>query len=155
MFKKLQTIYQIIRLFSLFSEKQVIHAFTAFTLSQLDEEWVQCLKTSVLYKDNAVVMDFNPLPLSRKGKSHGAVLWMEYHLTADISVSTGLVQISNEKVLLQSNFIISPSLLGLQCWKMSLSWPCLIYIVLLIKLFGCYVNWTSRAVCIFVGRLLT
>uniref|UniRef100_A0A8C3L754 Protein arginine methyltransferase 7 n=1 Tax=Chrysolophus pictus TaxID=9089 RepID=A0A8C3L754_CHRPC len=29
--------------------------------------------------------------------SHGAVLWMEYHLTADISVSTGLMQISNEK----------------------------------------------------------
>uniref|UniRef100_A0A669QUI7 Protein arginine N-methyltransferase n=1 Tax=Phasianus colchicus TaxID=9054 RepID=A0A669QUI7_PHACC len=35
--------------------------------------------------------------LLRKGKSHGAVLWMEYHLTADISVSTGLMQISNEK----------------------------------------------------------
>ncbi|NWR74371.1 ANM7 methyltransferase, partial [Centropus unirufus] len=35
--------------------------------------------------------------LLRKGKSHGAVLWMEYHLTADISVSTGLMDISNEK----------------------------------------------------------
>ncbi|NXV59144.1 ANM7 methyltransferase, partial [Molothrus ater] len=35
--------------------------------------------------------------LLRKGKSHGAVLWMEYHLTADISVSTGLMQLSNEK----------------------------------------------------------
>ncbi|NWW70423.1 ANM7 methyltransferase, partial [Climacteris rufus] len=35
--------------------------------------------------------------LLRKGKSHGAVLWMEYHLAADISISTGLVQISNEK----------------------------------------------------------
>ncbi|NXT04401.1 ANM7 methyltransferase, partial [Prunella fulvescens] len=35
--------------------------------------------------------------LSRKGKSHGAVLWMEYHLAADISVSTGLMQLSNEK----------------------------------------------------------
>ncbi|XP_009884748.1 PREDICTED: protein arginine N-methyltransferase 7 isoform X3 [Charadrius vociferus] len=35
--------------------------------------------------------------LLRKGKSHGAVLWMEYHLAADISVSTGLLQISNEK----------------------------------------------------------
>ncbi|XP_043350985.1 protein arginine N-methyltransferase 7 isoform X4 [Dermochelys coriacea] len=35
--------------------------------------------------------------LLRTGKSHGAVLWMEYHLTADISVSTGLVQISDEK----------------------------------------------------------
>uniref|UniRef100_A0A8C8RCS6 Protein arginine N-methyltransferase n=1 Tax=Pelusios castaneus TaxID=367368 RepID=A0A8C8RCS6_9SAUR len=35
--------------------------------------------------------------LLRAGKSHGAVLWMEYHLTADISVSTGLVQISDEK----------------------------------------------------------
>ncbi|NXP18357.1 ANM7 methyltransferase, partial [Scytalopus superciliaris] len=35
--------------------------------------------------------------LLRKGKSHGAVLWMEYHLDADISISTGLMQISNEK----------------------------------------------------------
>ncbi|XP_075621960.1 protein arginine N-methyltransferase 7 isoform X2 [Balearica regulorum gibbericeps] len=35
--------------------------------------------------------------LLRKGKSHGAVLWMEYHLAADISVNTGLMQISNEK----------------------------------------------------------
>ncbi|NXC18476.1 ANM7 methyltransferase, partial [Corythaeola cristata] len=35
--------------------------------------------------------------LLRKGKSHGAVLWMEYHLAAAISVSTGLLQISNEK----------------------------------------------------------
>uniref|UniRef100_A0A8C3UYG9 Protein arginine N-methyltransferase n=1 Tax=Catharus ustulatus TaxID=91951 RepID=A0A8C3UYG9_CATUS len=35
--------------------------------------------------------------LLRKGKSHGAVLWMEYHLAADISVSTGLIQMSNEK----------------------------------------------------------
>ncbi|XP_010126413.1 PREDICTED: protein arginine N-methyltransferase 7 isoform X2 [Chlamydotis macqueenii] len=35
--------------------------------------------------------------LVRKGKSHGAVLWMEYNLAADISISTGLMQISNEK----------------------------------------------------------
>ncbi|NXF16902.1 ANM7 methyltransferase, partial [Rhodinocichla rosea] len=35
--------------------------------------------------------------LLRKGRSHGAVLWMEYHLTADVSVSTGLMQLSNEK----------------------------------------------------------
>ncbi|NXS52830.1 ANM7 methyltransferase, partial [Brachypteracias leptosomus] len=35
--------------------------------------------------------------LLRKGTSHGAVLWMEYHLAADISISTGLMQISNEK----------------------------------------------------------
>ncbi|NWI38781.1 ANM7 methyltransferase, partial [Picathartes gymnocephalus] len=35
--------------------------------------------------------------LLRKGRSHGAVLWMEYHLAADISVSTGLMQMSNEK----------------------------------------------------------
>ncbi|NXY46582.1 ANM7 methyltransferase, partial [Ceuthmochares aereus] len=35
--------------------------------------------------------------LVRKGKSHGAVLWMEYHLAADIFVSTGLMQMSNEK----------------------------------------------------------
>ncbi|NXA54393.1 ANM7 methyltransferase, partial [Nothocercus julius] len=37
------------------------------------------------------------LNLLRKGKSHGAVLWMEYHLTADTSVNTGLTQISNDK----------------------------------------------------------
>uniref|UniRef100_A0A8C3HD99 Protein arginine N-methyltransferase n=1 Tax=Chrysemys picta bellii TaxID=8478 RepID=A0A8C3HD99_CHRPI len=41
--------------------------------------------------------------LLRTGKSHGAVLWMEYHLTADISVSTGLVQISDEKGSCQWN----------------------------------------------------
>ncbi|NWR36591.1 ANM7 methyltransferase, partial [Tachuris rubrigastra] len=34
---------------------------------------------------------------SVEGKSHGAVLWMEYHLAADISISTGLMRISNEK----------------------------------------------------------
>ncbi|NWZ95580.1 ANM7 methyltransferase, partial [Nesospiza acunhae] len=45
----------------------------------------QCLRTEGSVK------------LLRKGKSHGAVLWMEYHLTADISVSTGLMQLSNEK----------------------------------------------------------
>lgn len=48
---------------------------------------------------------FDPLPLPRKGKSHGAVLWMEYHLAADISVNTGLMQISNEKVFLQPNLL--------------------------------------------------
>ncbi|XP_060131933.1 protein arginine N-methyltransferase 7 isoform X3 [Zootoca vivipara] len=35
--------------------------------------------------------------LTKTGKSHGAVLWMEYHLTPSISVTTGLVQVSNEK----------------------------------------------------------
>lgn len=58
-------------------------------------------KLSVLYK----VTRFDPPPLPRKGKSHGAVLWMEYHLAADISISTGLIQISNEKVFLQSNLL--------------------------------------------------
>ncbi|KAJ6666089.1 hypothetical protein lerEdw1_000993 [Lerista edwardsae] len=37
------------------------------------------------------------LNLQRAGKSHGAVLWMEYHLIPGLSVSTGLVQVSNEK----------------------------------------------------------
>ncbi|XP_044290062.1 protein arginine N-methyltransferase 7 [Varanus komodoensis] len=37
------------------------------------------------------------LNLSRTGRSHGAVLWMEYHLTPGLSVSTGLVQHSDEK----------------------------------------------------------
>ncbi|XP_007429234.1 protein arginine N-methyltransferase 7 [Python bivittatus] len=35
--------------------------------------------------------------LSRCEKSHGAVLWMEYHLAPNISISTGLVRDSNEK----------------------------------------------------------
>uniref|UniRef100_A0A6I8N9Z8 Protein arginine N-methyltransferase n=1 Tax=Ornithorhynchus anatinus TaxID=9258 RepID=A0A6I8N9Z8_ORNAN len=35
--------------------------------------------------------------LLKPGKSHGAVLWMEYQLTADSSVSTGLLRASNEK----------------------------------------------------------
>nr|XP_056718496.1 protein arginine N-methyltransferase 7 [Euleptes europaea] len=35
--------------------------------------------------------------LSRTGKSHGAVLWMEYNLTSSLSVSTGLVKVSDEK----------------------------------------------------------
>ncbi|NXP73040.1 ANM7 methyltransferase, partial [Ramphastos sulfuratus] len=35
--------------------------------------------------------------LLRNGRSHGAVLWMEYHLAAGISINTGLMQISNEK----------------------------------------------------------
>ncbi|XP_072836614.2 protein arginine N-methyltransferase 7 [Pogona vitticeps] len=37
------------------------------------------------------------LSLSRPGKSHGAVLWMDYHLTGSLSISTGLLQVSNEK----------------------------------------------------------
>ncbi|XP_077166899.1 protein arginine N-methyltransferase 7 [Paroedura picta] len=35
--------------------------------------------------------------LLRTGKSHGAVLWMEYNLTSSLSVSTGLVKVSDEK----------------------------------------------------------
>ncbi|XP_037306713.2 protein arginine N-methyltransferase 7 [Pungitius pungitius] len=31
------------------------------------------------------------LPFIRKGRCHGIALWMEYHLTADISVSAGLI----------------------------------------------------------------
>uniref|UniRef100_A0A8C6XQ58 Protein arginine N-methyltransferase n=1 Tax=Naja naja TaxID=35670 RepID=A0A8C6XQ58_NAJNA len=37
------------------------------------------------------------ISVSRCAKSHGAVLWMEYHLAPNISISTGLVQDSNEK----------------------------------------------------------
>ncbi|XP_029464522.1 protein arginine N-methyltransferase 7 isoform X2 [Rhinatrema bivittatum] len=37
------------------------------------------------------------LKLIRDGDAHGAVLWMEYHLTEEISVNTGLLQILNEK----------------------------------------------------------
>ncbi|XP_018421871.1 PREDICTED: protein arginine N-methyltransferase 7 [Nanorana parkeri] len=35
--------------------------------------------------------------LVRSGRCHGVVLWMEYQLTEDISVSTGLLEVSNEK----------------------------------------------------------
>ncbi|XP_026569941.1 protein arginine N-methyltransferase 7 [Pseudonaja textilis] len=37
------------------------------------------------------------ISVSRCAKSHGAVLWMEYHLAPNVSISTGLVQDSNEK----------------------------------------------------------
>ncbi|XP_063294767.1 protein arginine N-methyltransferase 7 [Pelobates fuscus] len=37
------------------------------------------------------------LNLVRSGESHGMVLWMEYQLTEDISVSTGLLQVSEER----------------------------------------------------------
>ncbi|KAH0619498.1 hypothetical protein JD844_000160 [Phrynosoma platyrhinos] len=35
--------------------------------------------------------------LARIGKSHGAVLWMEYQLVPSLIISTGLVQVSDEK----------------------------------------------------------
>ncbi|RXM31221.1 Protein arginine N-methyltransferase 7 [Acipenser ruthenus] len=35
--------------------------------------------------------------LSRKGRCHGVALWMDYHLTDDISVSTGLTQPPNQQ----------------------------------------------------------
>ncbi|XP_072278976.1 protein arginine N-methyltransferase 7 [Pyxicephalus adspersus] len=35
--------------------------------------------------------------LVRSGRCHGVVLWMEYQLTEDISISTGLLDISKEK----------------------------------------------------------
>lgn len=37
------------------------------------------------------------LPLLRSGRCHGVVMWMEYHLTEDITVSTGLVGPIGEK----------------------------------------------------------
>ncbi|XP_069509791.1 protein arginine N-methyltransferase 7 isoform X2 [Ambystoma mexicanum] len=37
------------------------------------------------------------MKLIRNGTCHGAVLWMEYHLTDDITVSTGLLRIADEK----------------------------------------------------------
>ncbi|KAK1163431.1 protein arginine N-methyltransferase 7-like isoform X1 [Acipenser oxyrinchus oxyrinchus] len=37
------------------------------------------------------------VPLSRKGRCHGVALWMDYHLTDDISVSTGLTQPPNQQ----------------------------------------------------------
>ncbi|KAL7978804.1 hypothetical protein Chor_013293 [Crotalus horridus] len=43
------------------------------------------------------LMNEGIINLSRCAKSHGAVLWMEYHLAPNISISTGLVQDSNEK----------------------------------------------------------
>ncbi|XP_056666083.1 protein arginine N-methyltransferase 7 isoform X3 [Monodelphis domestica] len=35
------------------------------------------------------------ISLQRPGRSHGVVLWMEYHLTAESSISTGLIQMLN------------------------------------------------------------
>lgn len=43
-----------------------------------------------------------PRPISRRGRSHGAVLWMEYHLTADSTVSTGLLKPAEDEVVLCS-----------------------------------------------------
>ncbi|PIO39494.1 hypothetical protein AB205_0136680 [Aquarana catesbeiana] len=37
------------------------------------------------------------MSLVRSGRCHGIVLWMEYQLTEDISVSTGLLEVSEEK----------------------------------------------------------
>lgn len=37
-------------------------------------------------------------PSNRSGVGHGVVLWMAYQLTEDISVSTGLLQMSDEMV---------------------------------------------------------
>lgn len=34
----------------------------------------------------------------RPGRSHGAVLWMEYHLTPDSTISTGLLKPAEDKV---------------------------------------------------------
>ena len=39
-------------------------------------------------------------PTPRPGRSHGAVLWMEYHLTPDTAVSTGLLKPADDKVVL-------------------------------------------------------
>uniref|UniRef100_A0A5F8GWA1 Protein arginine N-methyltransferase n=1 Tax=Monodelphis domestica TaxID=13616 RepID=A0A5F8GWA1_MONDO len=38
------------------------------------------------------------ISLQRPGRSHGVVLWMEYHLTAESSISTGLIQMLNAQV---------------------------------------------------------
>ncbi|XP_067574673.1 protein arginine N-methyltransferase 7 isoform X1 [Pseudorca crassidens] len=37
------------------------------------------------------------IELKRSGRSHGAVLWMEYHLTPDSTVSTGLLKPAEDK----------------------------------------------------------
>lgn len=39
-------------------------------------------------------------PAPRPGRSHGAVLWMEYHLTPDSTISTGLLKPAEDKVVL-------------------------------------------------------
>lgn len=41
-------------------------------------------------------------PTPRPGRSHGAVLWMEYHLTPDSTVSTGLLKPAEDKVVLRT-----------------------------------------------------
>ncbi|XP_004393400.1 PREDICTED: protein arginine N-methyltransferase 7 isoform X2 [Odobenus rosmarus divergens] len=37
------------------------------------------------------------IELKRPGRSHGAVLWMEYHLTPDSTISTGLLESAEDK----------------------------------------------------------
>ncbi|RXM95571.1 Protein arginine N-methyltransferase 7 [Acipenser ruthenus] len=44
-----------------------------------------------------VVKSEGSVTLSRKGRCHGVALWMDYHLTDDISVSTGLTQPPNQQ----------------------------------------------------------
>ncbi|KAM9301559.1 protein arginine N-methyltransferase 7 [Gastrophryne carolinensis] len=45
---------------------------------------------------NADVTSEGSINLVRTGRCHGVVLWMEYQLTEDISVSTGLLDVSEE-----------------------------------------------------------
>lgn len=49
-----------------------------------------------------------PWPVSRRGRSHGAVLWMEYHLTTDSTVSTGLLKPAEDEVVLCSGPVGGP-----------------------------------------------
>ncbi|XP_063168825.1 protein arginine N-methyltransferase 7 isoform X2 [Candoia aspera] len=63
---------------------------TSDPLKVLTFDFQQAVPEHILTKEGVI-------NLSRCEKSHGAVLWMEYHLAPNVSISTGLVRDSNEK----------------------------------------------------------
>ncbi|XP_026931858.1 protein arginine N-methyltransferase 7 isoform X5 [Acinonyx jubatus] len=55
------------------------------------------------------------IELRRPGRSHGAVLWMEYHLTPDSTVSTGLLKSAEDKVVLCTGTVAGTPTASRQC----------------------------------------
>ncbi|XP_058562103.1 protein arginine N-methyltransferase 7 isoform X7 [Neofelis nebulosa] len=55
------------------------------------------------------------IELRRPGRSHGAVLWMEYHLTPDNTVNTGLLKSAEDKVVLCTGTVAGTPTASRQC----------------------------------------
>ncbi|XP_049478870.1 protein arginine N-methyltransferase 7 isoform X6 [Panthera uncia] len=55
------------------------------------------------------------IELRRPGRSHGAVLWMEYHLTPDNTVNTGLLKSVEDKVVLCTGTVAGTPTASRQC----------------------------------------